>query len=59
MAARWNAKVAEAGIHAGFNHRNFIVGFCVLGTALAIRVALGHVTVQLPDVWWMYLGGPA
>ena len=23
-----------------------------------IRVALGHVTVQLPDVWWMYLGGP-
>ncbi|WP_269233300.1 DMT family transporter, partial [Escherichia coli] len=36
----------------------FIVGFCVLGTALAIRVALGHVTVQLPDVWWMYLGGP-
>ena len=37
---------------------NFIVGFCVLGTALAIRVALGHVTVQLPDVWWMYLGGP-
>ncbi|EIZ9878463.1 DMT family transporter [Escherichia coli] len=35
-----------------------MVGFCVLGTALAIRVALGHVTVQLPDVWWMYLGGP-
>jgi transporter family-2 protein len=20
--------------------------------------SLGHVTVQLPDVWWMYLGGP-
>ncbi|WP_170918384.1 DMT family transporter, partial [Salmonella enterica] len=36
---------------------NFIVGFCVLGAALAIRIALGHVTIQLPDTWWMYLGG--
>ncbi len=31
---------------------------CVLGAALAIRIALGHVTIQLPDTWWMYLGGP-
>lgn len=37
---------------------NFIVGFCVTGAALAIRIALGHVTIQLPDTWWMYLGGP-
>lgn len=59
MAARWNAKVAEAtGSMLVSITWNFIVGFCVLGTALAIRVALGHVTVQLPDVWWMYLGGP-
>lgn len=54
-----NAKVAEAtGSMLVSITWNFIVGFCVLGTALAIRVALGHVTVQLPDVWWMYLGGP-
>ena len=31
---------------------------CLFAPSLAIRVALGHVTVQLPDVWWMYLGGP-
>ncbi len=37
---------------------NFIVGFCVPGAALAIRIALGHVTIQLPNTWWMYLGGP-
>ncbi|HCN6532206.1 TPA: DMT family transporter, partial [Escherichia coli] len=50
-----NAKVAEAtGSMLVSITWNFIVGFCVL----AIRVALGHVTVQLPDVWWMYLGGP-
>ncbi len=30
----------------------------VSGAALAIRIALGHVTIQLPDTWWMYLGGP-
>ena len=54
-----NAKVAEAtGSMLVSITWNFIVGFCVLGTALAIRVALGHVTVQLPDVWWMYLSGP-
>lgn len=63
LLARWqpagNAKVAEAtGSMLVSITWNFIVGFCVLGTALAIRVALGHVTVQLPDVWWMYLGGP-
>ncbi len=29
-----------------------------LGAALAIRIALGHVTIQLPNTWWMYLGGP-
>ncbi|EMW0955678.1 TPA: DMT family transporter [Citrobacter freundii] len=54
-----NAKVAEAtGSMLVSITWNFIVGFCVLGAALAIRVTLGHVTVQLPDTWWMYLGGP-
>lgn len=54
-----NAKVAEAtGSMLVSITWNFIVGFCVLGAALAIRIALGHVTIQLPDTWWMYLGGP-
>lgn len=54
-----NAKVAEAtGSMLVSITWNFIVGFCVLAAALAIRVASGHVSVQLPDVWWMYLGGP-
>ncbi len=37
---------------------NFIVGFSVLTIALIIRIALGHVSLTLPDQWWMYLGGP-
>ncbi|MIS67889.1 DMT family transporter [Salmonella enterica subsp. enterica] len=54
-----NTKVAEAtGSMLVSITWNFIVGFCVLGAALAIRIALGHVTIQLPDTWWMYLGGP-
>lgn len=59
LAACGNAKVAEAtGSMLVSITWNFIVGFCVLGAALAIRIALGHVTIQLPDTWWMYLGGP-
>ncbi len=58
MAARWNAKVAEATgsmlVSITWNYR-WILCF----RHSAIRVALGHVTVQFrPDVWWMYLGGP-
>ena len=42
-----NAKVAEAtGSMLVSITWNFNVAICVLGT------------VQLPDVWWMYLGGP-
>ncbi|SQJ10004.1 Putative inner membrane protein [Salmonella enterica subsp. enterica] len=53
-----NAKVAEAtGSMLVSITWNFIVGFCVLGAALAIRIALGHVTIQFTDTWWMYLGG--
>lgn len=37
---------------------NFIVGFTVLSIALAIRMALGYVSFDLPTEWWMYLGGP-
>lgn len=37
---------------------NFITGFIVLTIALIIRIAMGHVQLHLPDVWWMYLGGP-
>ncbi|CAM3444834.1 hypothetical protein SB6411_02187 [Klebsiella spallanzanii] len=54
-----NAKVAEAtGSMLVSITWNFIVGFTVLGIALLIRIALGHVSFQLPDAWWMYLGGP-
>lgn len=37
---------------------NFIVGFCVLGGVLLVRVLMGTVTFTLPTIWWMYLGGP-
>ncbi|MFP9228262.1 DMT family transporter [Pectobacterium cacticida] len=54
-----NAKVAEAtGSMLVSITWNFIVGFTVLGIALLVRIALGHVSFQLPDTWWMYLGGP-
>ncbi|MBA7847115.1 DMT family transporter [Klebsiella sp. RHBSTW-00484] len=54
-----NANVAQAtGSMLVSITWNFIVGFTVLGTALLIRIALGHVSFQLPDTWWMYLGGP-
>lgn len=54
-----NAKVAEAtGSMLVSITWNFIVGFTILGIALLIRISLGHVSVQLPDTWWMYLGGP-
>ena len=54
-----NAKVAEAtGSMLVSITWNFIVGFTVLGIALLVRVSLGHVSFQLPDTWWMYLGGP-
>jgi transporter family-2 protein len=59
LATRWKCQSCRGnGLYAVSIAWNFIVGFCVLGAALAIRVALGHVTVQLPDTWWMYLGGP-
>lgn len=54
-----NAKVAEVtGSMLVSITWNFIVGFTILGIALLIRISLGHVSVQLPDTWWMYLGGP-
>lgn len=54
-----NAKVAEAtGSMLVSITWNFIVGFTVLGIALLVRISLGHVSFQLPDTWWMYLGGP-
>lgn len=54
-----NANVAQAtGSMLVSITWNFIVGFTVLGIALLIRIALGHVSLQLPDTWWMYLGGP-
>ncbi|MCY9807678.1 DMT family transporter [Lentilactobacillus senioris] len=37
---------------------NFIVGFCILGGVLLIRVIMGQVSFTLPTAWWMYLGGP-
>ncbi|PJM73335.1 hypothetical protein CS006_04660 [Bifidobacterium primatium] len=37
---------------------NFIVGFCVLGSVLLVRVLTGAVAFHLPKTWWMYLGGP-
>lgn len=37
---------------------NFIVGFSALTIMLFIRIALGKASFVLPDVWWMYLGGP-
>ncbi|WEV72934.1 DMT family transporter [Bifidobacterium sp. ESL0790] len=37
---------------------NFIVGFCVLGAVLVVRILLGSVKFHLPTTWWMYLGGP-
>lgn len=54
-----NSKVAEAtGSMMVSITWNFIVGFTVLTVALIIRMALGHITLELPGVWWMYLGGP-
>lgn len=54
-----NAKVAEAtGSMLVSITWNFIVGFTVLSIALLVRISLGHVSFQLPDTWWMYLGGP-
>jgi transporter family-2 protein len=37
---------------------NFIIGFCVLGGVLLVRVLMGDVSFSLPTAWWMYLGGP-
>jgi len=37
---------------------NFIVGFSALTIMLFIRIALDKASFVLPDVWWMYLGGP-
>ncbi|MCV3739830.1 DMT family transporter [Lentilactobacillus hilgardii] len=37
---------------------NFIVGFCILGVVLLIRVLMGQLSFSLPSAWWMYLGGP-
>ncbi len=54
-----NSKVADAtGSMLVSITWNFIVGFTVLTIALVIRMALGHITLELPGVWWMYLGGP-
>ena len=54
-----NSKVAEAtGSMMVSITWNFIVGFTVLTIALVVRMALGHITLELPATWWMYLGGP-
>lgn len=37
---------------------NFLVGFVALTAAFLGRVAAGSASFALPDVWWMYLGGP-
>lgn len=37
---------------------NFIVGFCVLGIVLLVRIFIGQVNFSFPTEWWMYLGGP-
>lgn len=37
---------------------NFIVGFVILAGILIIRIVMGQASFTLPDVWWMYLGGP-
>lgn len=37
---------------------NFIIGFCVLGGVLLVRILMGDVSFSLPTAWWMYLGGP-
>lgn len=37
---------------------NFIIGFCVLGAALAVRLMMGQLTFIFPNHWWMFLGGP-
>lgn len=54
-----NLKVAQAtGSMMVSITWNFIIGFVVLTSVLFIRIALGRVELHLPDVWWMYLGGP-
>lgn len=37
---------------------NFIVGFCILGGVLLVRVLMGQISFDFPTTWWMYLGGP-
>src|SRR5699024_11016916 len=37
---------------------NFIIGFCVLGAALAVRLMMGQLNFIFPNHWWMFLGGP-
>lgn len=37
---------------------NFIVGFCVLGAVLVVRLMLGQLVFIFPNHWWMFLGGP-
>lgn len=37
---------------------NFLIGFVALTIAFLGRVAAGNASFALPDIWWMYLGGP-
>lgn len=37
---------------------NFIIGLTALGIAFIIRMLMGTAQFALPNVWWMYLGGP-
>lgn len=37
---------------------NFIIGFAALALVYVVRLGLGAAEFQLPDTWWMYLGGP-
>ncbi|GAB3561521.1 DMT family transporter [Spelaeicoccus albus] len=37
---------------------NFLIGFVFLVVAFLLRAATSNVEFRLPDVWWLYLGGP-
>ena len=37
---------------------NFLIGFVALGLVYVIRMLTADASFALPQVWWMYLGGP-
>lgn len=37
---------------------NFLIGFVALGIVYLIRMAATGAHFQLPETWWLYLGGP-